>query len=165
MNDSLNGVEHTNARQGRTSTWRAIQKIFYELYAYNKQQETALMNCTALAQFHRELAPRQCRRAPHSAVLDLRKNPDTEATMLDPKIFEELSAKLSAIAAATPAADIEKNVRALLSGFFSRLDLVTREEFDIQAQVLQRTREKLSALEERVARMENATPPDTNASR
>ena len=85
--------------------------------------------------------------------------------MLDPKIFEELSAKLSAIAAATPAADIEKNVRALLSGFFARLDLVTREEFDIQAQVLQRTREKLSALEERVARMESATPPDTNASR
>ena len=85
--------------------------------------------------------------------------------MLDPKILEELSAKLSAIVAATPAADIEKNVRALLSGFFSRLDLVTREEFDIQAQVLQRTREKLSALEERVARMESATPPDTNASR
>ncbi|SDG61183.1 accessory factor UbiK family protein [Propionivibrio dicarboxylicus] len=85
--------------------------------------------------------------------------------MLDPKIFEELSAKLSTIAAATPAADIEKNVRALLSGFFSRLDLVTREEFDIQAQVLQRTREKLSALEERVARMENTTPPDANASR
>lgn len=85
--------------------------------------------------------------------------------MLDPKILEELSAKLSAIVAATPAADIEKNVRALLSGFFSRLDLVTREEFDIQAQVLQRTREKLSALEERVARMENATPPDANTSR
>ena len=85
--------------------------------------------------------------------------------MLDPKILEELSAKLSAIVAATPAADIEKNVRALLSGFFSRLDLVTREEFDIQAQVLQRTREKLSALEERVARMENTTTPDANTSR
>ena len=81
--------------------------------------------------------------------------------MLDPKILEELSAKLSAIVAATPAADIEKNVRALLSGFFSRLDLVTREEFDIQAQVLQRTREKLKALEERVARLESrATDAD-----
>ena len=75
--------------------------------------------------------------------------------MLDPKVFEELSARLGAILAASPAADIEKNARALLSGFFAKLDLVTREEFDIQAQVLQRTREKLKALEERVARLEN----------
>lgn len=75
--------------------------------------------------------------------------------MLDPKIFEELSNRLSALIAASPAADIEKNARALLSGFFSRLDLVSREEFDIQAQVLQRTREKLKALEERIDRLEN----------
>ena len=74
--------------------------------------------------------------------------------MLDPKVLEELSARLSAIVAASPAADIEKNARALLSGFFARLDLVTREEFDIQAQVLQRTREKLKALEERLDRLE-----------
>ncbi len=74
--------------------------------------------------------------------------------MLDPKIFEELSARLSAIVAASPAADIEKNARALLSGVFARLDLVTREEFDIQAQVLQRTREKLKALEERLDQLE-----------
>ena len=74
--------------------------------------------------------------------------------MLDPKIFEELSAKLSAIIAASPAADIEKNARAMLSGFFARLDLVTREEFDVQAQVLTRTRELLKTLEERVARLE-----------
>jgi BMFP domain-containing protein YqiC len=82
--------------------------------------------------------------------------------MLDPKIFEELSSRLSALIAASPAADIEKNARALLSGFFTRLDLVSREEFDIQAQVLQRTREKLKALEERVARLEQpADPVDT----
>ena len=74
--------------------------------------------------------------------------------MLDPKIFEELSAKLSAVIAASPAADIEKNARAMLSGFFARLDLVTREEFDVQAQVLTRTRELLKTLEERVARLE-----------
>ena len=74
--------------------------------------------------------------------------------MLDPKVLEELSARLSAIVAVSPAADIEKNARALLSGFFARLDLVTREEFDIQAQVLQRTREKLKALEERLDRLE-----------
>ena len=74
--------------------------------------------------------------------------------MLDPKVFEELSSRLSALIAASPAADIEKNARALLSGFFARLDLVSREEFDIQAQVLQRTREKLKALEESVSRLE-----------
>ena len=74
--------------------------------------------------------------------------------MLDPKLFDDLSARLSAMIAASPAADIEKNARALLAGFFARLDLVTREEFDVQAQVLQRTREKLKALEERIARLE-----------
>ena len=75
--------------------------------------------------------------------------------MLDPKLFEEFSARLSAIVAASPVADIEKNARALLATFFTKLDLVSREEFDIQSQVLQRTREKLKALEERVAQLEN----------
>ena len=83
--------------------------------------------------------------------------------MLDPKVFEEISGRLSALIAASPAADIEKNVRALLSGFFSRLDLVSREEFDVQAQVLQRTREKLDALEKRVAQLEILTTPPTDA--
>jgi BMFP domain-containing protein YqiC len=75
--------------------------------------------------------------------------------MLDPKVFEEFSARLGAMLAASPAADIEKNARALLTGLFARLDLVSREEFDVQAQVLQRTREMLKALEERVARLES----------
>ena len=74
--------------------------------------------------------------------------------MPDPKVFEELSARLGAIIAASPVADIEQNARALLSSFFVKLDLVSREDFDIQAQVLLRTREKLKALEERVARLE-----------
>ena len=74
--------------------------------------------------------------------------------MLDPKLFEDFSARLGAIVAASPVADIEKNARALLATFFTKLDLVSREEFDIQSQVLQRTREKLKALEERVARLE-----------
>ena len=76
--------------------------------------------------------------------------------MIDPKIFDELSKRLSTLIANSPAADIEKNARALLSGFFAKLDLVTREEFDVQAQVLQRTREKLQALEARVAQIENS---------
>lgn len=80
--------------------------------------------------------------------------------MLDRKVFDELSTRLGAIIAASPAADIEKNVRALLTSFFAKLDLVTREEFDIQAQVLLRTREKLKALEERVARLESRSGGD-----
>ena len=75
--------------------------------------------------------------------------------MLNPKILEEIGARLSAVIAASPAADIEKNVRALLSSVFAKLDLVSREEFDIQTQVLQRTREKLKALEARLDRLEN----------
>ena len=76
--------------------------------------------------------------------------------MLDPKLFEDFSARLSAIVAASPVADIEKNARALLATFFTKLDLVSREEFDIQAQVLLRTREKIKSLEERIARLESA---------
>jgi len=78
----------------------------------------------------------------------------TGHTMLDPKIFEELNSKLSALVAASPARDIEKNVKALLASVFEKMDLVTREEFDIQSALLARTREKLTALEARVAELE-----------
>jgi BMFP domain-containing protein YqiC len=74
--------------------------------------------------------------------------------MLNAKIFEEISAKLSAMANSSPAKDIEKNMRALLTQGFAKLDLVTREEFDVQTQVLERTREKLSALEARITELE-----------
>lgn len=50
--------------------------------------------------------------------------------------------------------DVEKNIRAALTATFSKLDLVTREEFEVQTQVLHRTREKLEALEKRVAELE-----------
>ncbi len=74
--------------------------------------------------------------------------------MLDPNIFEELNGKLSALIAASPARDIEKNVKAMLASVFEKMDLVTREEFDIQSTLLARTREKLTALEARVAELE-----------
>ena len=79
--------------------------------------------------------------------------------MLDPKILEELGTKMSALLANSPAKDIEKNAKAVMSGIFSKLDLVTREEFDIQAEVLARTREKLKALEARVDALEKARQP------
>lgn len=74
--------------------------------------------------------------------------------MLNNPFFEEISAKLQEAVNNSPAKDIEKNMRALLAQGFSKLDLVTREEFDIQAQVLARTREQLTALEARVAELE-----------
>ena len=74
--------------------------------------------------------------------------------MLNAKFIEDISARLRAAANSGPAKDIEKNMRALLAQGFAKLDLVTREEFDVQAQVLARTREKLSALEARVAELE-----------
>lgn len=74
--------------------------------------------------------------------------------MLDPKIVEEFGARMSALLANSPAKDIEKNAKAMLGGLFGKLDLVTREEFDIQAQLLARTRERLQALEARVEALE-----------
>jgi len=51
-------------------------------------------------------------------------------------------------------ADLRRNLRAGISGILARLDLVTREEFDAQLRVLQRTREKVEALELRVGELE-----------
>lgn len=70
------------------------------------------------------------------------------------RLFEELTGKVSALLAQSPAKDVEKNVRALLASFFGKLDLVTREEFDVQSRLLARSREQLSALESRVAELE-----------
>lgn len=74
--------------------------------------------------------------------------------MLNAKIFNDLSDKLHQAVNSSPAKDLEKNMRALLAQGFSKLDLVTREEFDVQAQVLARSREQLTALEARIAELE-----------
>lgn len=68
--------------------------------------------------------------------------------------FEDLQAKFNKVIENSPAKDIEKNMKAMLGQGFSKLDLVTREDFDIQAQVLAKTRAKLEALEARVAELE-----------
>ena len=76
---------------------------------------------------------------------------------MNPSSFlDQLSGKLSEIAANSPARDIEKNVRALATSAFSRLDLVTREEFDVQAALLEHARTQLTALEAKVAELEAA---------
>lgn len=76
--------------------------------------------------------------------------------MIAKKILEEISAKLGDTIAQSPAKDIEKNVKSLMGSAFNRMDLVTREEFDIQQQVLIKTRELLTQLEQRVAVLEAA---------
>ena len=74
--------------------------------------------------------------------------------MLDPKFLDDLAVRLADLAARRPGPELEKNARALLNGFFTRLDFVSREEFEVQREVLARTRAKLEALEARLAELE-----------
>jgi len=74
--------------------------------------------------------------------------------MLKEKLFDEIAAKVSEVIAHSPAKDVEKNLRAMMGSAFNKMDLVTREEFDIQQDVLARTRETLTALEARVTALE-----------
>lgn len=74
--------------------------------------------------------------------------------MLDPKIFEDLSARISQALAATPAADIEKNLRAMLTAQLAKLDLVTREDFEVQKEMLARAQARMAMLEQRLAELE-----------
>lgn len=73
---------------------------------------------------------------------------------MNDRLLAELSARLAALAAANPAKDLEKNFRGMLSSTFAKLDLVTREEYDVQVRLLARAKDKLAALEARVAEME-----------
>lgn len=73
---------------------------------------------------------------------------------MDSKLLDDLNRRVKELVGASPARDIEKNLRALMSSTFSRLDLVTREEFDVQQEILQRTREKLEQMEAKVAELE-----------
>jgi len=69
--------------------------------------------------------------------------------------FEDLQKNISDLIARSPAADIERNVKGMMGQAFSKLDLVTREEFDIQTELLARTRIKVDALELQVKAMES----------
>jgi ubiquinone biosynthesis accessory factor UbiK len=79
--------------------------------------------------------------------------------MLNSQTFDEIAARIGKAIEHSPAKDIEKNVKAMLASGLARLDLVPRADFDLQMQVLQRTREKLEALEKRVAEFEARFPP------
>lgn len=83
--------------------------------------------------------------------------------MIDAKVIDDLARRLSnAVPAGLREAqqDIEKNFRTVLQNTLAKLDLVTREEFDVQTRVLARTREKLEALEKAIAELEARRPDD-----
>jgi BMFP domain-containing protein YqiC len=68
--------------------------------------------------------------------------------------LDELQDRVGVVIQQTPAADLQKNLKALLAQQFARLELVTREEFDIQSKVLARARARLEELERRIAQLE-----------
>jgi ubiquinone biosynthesis accessory factor UbiK len=75
----------------------------------------------------------------------------------DPRLIDDLARRLAGSVPESVVAlrrDLEQNFKGVLQGQLARLELVTREEFDVQAAVLKRTREKLAALEKRLAELE-----------
>lgn len=81
---------------------------------------------------------------------------------LDPKILDDLARRLyEAVPSGLRDAqkDLERNFRAVLQNVLGRLDLVTREEFDVQTEVLRRTREKLESINLRLVELEDAIKP------
>jgi BMFP domain-containing protein YqiC len=72
----------------------------------------------------------------------------------DKRFLDDLSARIDETLRGLPAQDIEKNLKALLSSWFDRLDLVLREDFDVQKKLLERAQTKLAELEARIAELE-----------
>ena len=79
----------------------------------------------------------------------------------DPRLIDDLARRLASAVPENVAAvgrDLEQNFKGVLQAQLARLDLVTREEFDVQSAVLKRTREKLTALEQRLVQLEGSKP-------
>ncbi len=74
--------------------------------------------------------------------------------MIDPKFLDELRRRIEAAVRDSPAQDLERNLRAILAGWVDRLDLVLREDFEVQRKLLERAQAKLAELEARVAEIE-----------
>ena len=74
--------------------------------------------------------------------------------MLNANKISEISNKIKELIGSSPVADLEKNIHALIKGVFTKMELVSREEFDVQAEVLRNTREKLAKLEVQLAELE-----------
>lgn len=75
--------------------------------------------------------------------------------MVNTQFIEDLSIKFKELIKSSPAGDLETNFRALIEGAFTKLELVSRDEFDIQTDVLRHTREKLKKLEAQLNQLES----------
>jgi BMFP domain-containing protein YqiC len=83
--------------------------------------------------------------------------------MLDPNFFDNLAKQLSSLIPSNVQhlrEEFEKNVRATVQGIFSKLDLVSREEFDVQTKLLEKARNRIAALEEKINSYEAKIAPD-----
>jgi BMFP domain-containing protein YqiC len=74
--------------------------------------------------------------------------------MFNSQVINDLSNKINEMIKSSPLADMEKNINALIQGVFTKMELVSREEFDVQAEVLRNAREKLVSLEAKLAELE-----------
>jgi BMFP domain-containing protein YqiC len=73
---------------------------------------------------------------------------------MDKHFFDDLNARIGEALRSSPAADVERNLHALLAAWFDRLDLVLREDFDVQRKLLERAQARLAELEARVRELE-----------
>ena len=85
--------------------------------------------------------------------------------MIEPKMFEDIAQKLGSVlpeGLKSIQDDVEKNFKTILQNSFAKMDLVTREEFEVQTQVLARSREKLDKMEKQIEQMEAALNQENN---
>jgi ubiquinone biosynthesis accessory factor UbiK len=75
--------------------------------------------------------------------------------MVDKRFFDELNERIGEAFRNSPAQDVERNLKAMLAAGFSRLDLVLREDFEVQKKLLERANAKLAELEARLAELES----------
>jgi BMFP domain-containing protein YqiC len=73
---------------------------------------------------------------------------------MDKRFFDDLAARISEALRDSPAADLQKNLKAMLAAGFDRLDLVSREDFEVQRRLLERAQARLAELEARLAELE-----------
>ena len=78
--------------------------------------------------------------------------------MIDKRFIDDLSARIDETLRGSPAQDIEKNLKAILDSWFDRLDLVLREDFEVQKKLLERAQAKLAELDARIAELEARKP-------
>jgi BMFP domain-containing protein YqiC len=75
-----------------------------------------------------------------------------------PSLLQDVQQRMTELLRASPAADIERNLKAMMAQTFQRMDLVTREEFDIQVEMVARLRQRIEALEARLAAGADTAP-------